>query len=135
MCVCVCAPSWLCPTLCSSTDCSPPIPLSMEFFRQEYFCGLPFPTPRDLPKPGIDLYLFHLLHWHHFATWKAPGREIPIPNTTFKRYMIKQVSSNMTKYHEMMIHHEMMIVKIIECYENPNKDRCEPSVNKLINVY
>ena len=29
------------------------IPLSMEFFRQEYWNGLPFPTPGDLPNPGI----------------------------------------------------------------------------------
>ena len=28
-------------------------PLSMEFFRQEYWNGLPFPTLRDLPNPGI----------------------------------------------------------------------------------
>ena len=25
----------------------------MEFSRQEYWSGLPFPSPRDLPKPGI----------------------------------------------------------------------------------
>ena len=30
-------------------------PLSMEFSRQEYWSGLPFPTPRDLPNPGIKL--------------------------------------------------------------------------------
>ena len=28
-------------------------PLSMGFSRQEYWCGLPFPTARDLPNPGI----------------------------------------------------------------------------------
>ena len=28
-------------------------PLSMEFLRQEYWSGLPFPTPGDLPDPGI----------------------------------------------------------------------------------
>ena len=28
-------------------------PLSMGFSRQEYWSGLPFPSPRDLPKPGI----------------------------------------------------------------------------------
>ena len=28
-------------------------PLSMEFPRQEYWSGLPFPTPGDLPDPGI----------------------------------------------------------------------------------
>ena len=28
-------------------------PLSMEFFRQEYWNGLPCPPPGDLPNPGI----------------------------------------------------------------------------------
>ena len=28
-------------------------PLSMGFFRQEYRSGLPFPSPGDLPDPGI----------------------------------------------------------------------------------
>ena len=28
-------------------------PLSMEFSRQEYWSGLPFPSPGDLPNPGI----------------------------------------------------------------------------------
>ena len=28
-------------------------PLSLEFFRQEYWSGLPFPPPGDLPNPGI----------------------------------------------------------------------------------
>ena len=27
---------------------------SMEFSRQEYWSGLPFPSPRDLPDPGIE---------------------------------------------------------------------------------
>jgi len=26
----------------------------MVFFRQEYWSGLPFPSPRDLPDPGIE---------------------------------------------------------------------------------
>ena len=29
-------------------------PLSMGFFRQEYWSGLPFPPPRDLPDAGIE---------------------------------------------------------------------------------
>ena len=28
-------------------------PLSMEFSRQEYWSRLPFPTPMNLPDPGI----------------------------------------------------------------------------------
>ena len=30
-------------------------PLSMKFSRQDYWSGLPFPTPEDLPDPGIKL--------------------------------------------------------------------------------
>ena len=30
-------------------------PLSMKFPRQEYWSGLPFPSPGDLPNPGIEL--------------------------------------------------------------------------------
>ena len=30
-------------------------PLSMEFSRQEYWSGLPFPSPGDLPHPELEL--------------------------------------------------------------------------------
>ena len=30
------------------------VPLSMGFSRQEYWSGLPFPAPGDLPDPGIE---------------------------------------------------------------------------------
>ena len=29
-------------------------PLSMGFSKQEYWRGLPFPPPGDLPKPGFE---------------------------------------------------------------------------------
>ena len=29
-------------------------PLSMGFSRQEYWSGVPFPSPGDLPHPGIE---------------------------------------------------------------------------------
>ena len=39
-------------------------PLYMEFSRQEYWSGLPFPSPGGLPNLGIELHrLFYLLHW------------------------------------------------------------------------
>ena len=34
-------------------DCTPQVPLSMGFSRQEYWSGLPCPPPGDLPDPGI----------------------------------------------------------------------------------
>ena len=33
--------------------------LSMEFSRQEYWSGLPFPSPRDLPDQGLNPCLLH----------------------------------------------------------------------------
>ena len=51
-CVCVLvAQSWL--TLCEPWAAACQAPLSMEFSRQEYWSVLPFPSPGDLPNPGI----------------------------------------------------------------------------------
>ena len=44
----------LCPTLCDPVDYSLPAPLSLEFSRQEYWSWLPFPSPGNLPGPGIE---------------------------------------------------------------------------------
>ena len=35
-----------------TVDCQSP--LSMGFSRQEYWSGLPFPSPGDLPNPGTE---------------------------------------------------------------------------------
>jgi len=35
-------------------DCKVPGPLFIEFSRQEYWSGLLFPTPGDLPEQGIE---------------------------------------------------------------------------------
>ena len=44
---------------------------SMEFSRQEYCSGLPFPSPRDLPNPGIQLVSPGLASG--FFTTEPPG--------------------------------------------------------------
>ena len=38
-------------------------PLSMGFSRQEYWSGLPCPSPGNLPNPGLNSCLLCLLHW------------------------------------------------------------------------
>ena len=43
-----------CLTLCNPMDSSSQPLLSMEFSRQEYLRKLPFPSPGDLPNPGIE---------------------------------------------------------------------------------
>ena len=44
-----------CPTFCDPMDCVRQAPLSLGFSRPEYWSGLPFPSPGDLPNPGIEL--------------------------------------------------------------------------------
>ena len=43
-----------CQTLCNPMGCSLPAPSSTGFSRQEYWSGLPFPSPGGLPNPGIE---------------------------------------------------------------------------------
>ena len=43
-----------CPTLCELWTVVHQAPPSMEFSRQDYWSGLPFPFPGGLPDPGIE---------------------------------------------------------------------------------
>ena len=47
----------LCLTLCDLMDCSPPGSSVHGISRQEYWSGLPFLSPGDLPDPGIRLFI------------------------------------------------------------------------------
>ena len=52
-------------------------PLSMGFSRQEYWSGLPCPSPGDLPNPGLEVMSLTspALGGRFFtttATWEAP---------------------------------------------------------------
>ena len=51
MCVCVLSHVWL---FATPWTVARQVRLSMGFFRQEYWNGLSFPTPGDLPDPGIE---------------------------------------------------------------------------------
>ena len=44
----------LCLSLVTSWTVACWAPLSVGFLRQEYWSGLPFPSPGDLPDPGIE---------------------------------------------------------------------------------
>ena len=48
--------------------------LSMGFPRQEYWSGLPFPSPGDLPDPGIEL-MSPVLAGRFFST-EPPGKPL-----------------------------------------------------------
>ena len=49
-------------------------PLSMGFSRQEYWSGLPFPSPGDLPNPGIEPRSPSL--WADALTSEPPGKPL-----------------------------------------------------------
>ena len=54
VCVCMCVlVAQTCPTLCHPTDCNPPSSSVHGILQAKYWSGLPFPSPEDLPDPGI----------------------------------------------------------------------------------
>ena len=54
VCVCVCTLSHV-QLFATLWMVAHQFPLSMAFFRQEYWSGLPLHTPGDLPDPGVEL--------------------------------------------------------------------------------
>ena len=64
----------LCPNLHYPLDCSPPGSSGMEFSRQEYWDGLPFPSPGNLPDPGIEPTSAALAGG--LSTTKPPGKPL-----------------------------------------------------------
>ena len=50
----VCVYSQSCSTLCNPMDCSLPGYSVHEILQAKILSGLPFPTPGDLPDPGIE---------------------------------------------------------------------------------
>ena len=56
-------------------------PLSMEFSRQEYWSGLPFPPPGDLPHPRkwtqvSCISCIGRCILYHWVTWEAPRNSV-----------------------------------------------------------
>ena len=70
-----------CPTLCDPMDHGPPAPLSMGFSRQEYWSGLPFPSP--VIKYEVS-EVKSLIHVQLFATPWTVAYQAP-PSMGFSR--------------------------------------------------
>ena len=63
-----------CPPLCNFIELTYQASLLIGFSRQEYWCGLPFPTPGDLPDPEIKPESLPTLAGDFLtmsATWEA----------------------------------------------------------------
>ena len=64
----------------------------MEFFRQEYWSGLPFPTLGDLPDPGIKSTSPALAGG--FLTIAPPGKPIyPLKHITFESNILEKTEN------------------------------------------
>ena len=92
--------------------------LSMGFSRQQYWSRLPFPSPRDLPNPGIEstspstpgLMSRFFYHW-------AP-REAPFTEQICKEQQVAQVRMIPylnTKWHTIFLHFILWFLNLLFC--------------------
>ena len=71
-------------------------PLSMGFSWQEYWSGLPFPSPGDLPYPGIEPASPALAGI--FLTIEPPGKPLVEGMLTLKRLLYLRKEENNEYY-------------------------------------
>ena len=73
----------LCSTLVTPWTIARQAPLSMGFSRQEYWSGLPFLSPGDLPDPGIQ---------PSSPKWQADSLPTELPSWIGKLNIVKMFS-------------------------------------------
>ena len=95
----VCSVTQSCPTFCEPMDCSHQPPPSMEFSRQECWSGLPFPSPGDLPNPGIEptCAASPVLAGKFFTTTEPPGKSLNIYHFIHQLYINKARGKKLSK--------------------------------------
>ena len=93
-----------CPTLLTPWTVAWQAPLSMEFPRQEYWSGLSFPSPRDLPNQGMELpspaqQAESLLLSHRGSPeYETQNRKIRIGDWLWKMRLIFERGHNREQY-------------------------------------
>ena len=85
-----------CSILCDLWTVAHHVPLSMRFLRQEYWSGLPFPSPGDLLDPWIEpvspLSLFCIAG--EFLTAEPPGKPLSFPDFSKTQTESRMVTVN-----------------------------------------
>ena len=80
--ICCCLVAKSCPTLATPWTLAHQAPLSMGFPRQEYWSGLPFPSPGDLLDPDIEpRSLMSPALAGRFFTTESPGKPVGLALT------------------------------------------------------
>ena len=75
-------------------------PLSMGFFRQEYWSGLPFPSPGDLPDSEIEP-----------ASWVSPALQVDSLPLSHLRSPIVLLIHKIMKTENIDRKHSMFLTK------------------------
>ena len=83
--------------------------LSVEFFRQEYWSGLPFPTPGDLSDPRVWICIFFVSCMGRWFFTTVPPRKPRVLNTVSKLglFLIGITESSLSEFY---------------CFPNSNKN-------------
>ena len=88
-------------------------PLSMEFSKQEYCSGLPFPSPGDLPDPGIkprspalqaDFFFFFTV----WATKEAPIITLETLKYWCPRFTLDELNQNHWKWFPALFYFKLL---------------------------
>ena len=80
-----CSVAQFCPILVTPWTVACQVTPSMEFSRQEYWSGLPFPPPGDLLKPGTEpMFLASPAMVGSFFTTEPCGKPIKLLGVTAK---------------------------------------------------
>ena len=110
-------------------------PLSMRFLRQEYWSGLPFPPPGDLPNPGLESTspvsptLTGRLIFFFFLTTELPGKtqkryraSQSVWRTYLGRWYRNSLSKDETVYQRMKQCRNLSLA--LSCISYPQSSKC-----------
>ena len=77
VCVCACVRALSCTQLGNPMDSNPPGSSVHGISRQEYWSGLPFPSPWKLPNPGVEpVFPMSPVLASGFFTTEQPGKPL-----------------------------------------------------------
>ena len=127
----------LCPTLATPWTVAHQAPLSMDFSRQEYWSGLPFPPPGDPPHTGIKggspacrWILYCVSRAGLQELWKPSSRSYPFVREIYIHQGNLHLSGGLPLYNKTRTvtkSLEMLSVKktsVFTPYNSPTHVRC-----------
>ena len=102
----------------------------MGFFRQEYWSGLPFPSPGDLPNPGVKPRSPTL--WTHTLPSEPPGKPkdaLYSPNKLFPDILIPPKKKISTENFSLNLCHIVFKNVLLSLLLNINNLRAKTCIN------